>query len=205
MGTAFISWSILYCNENIPVLFVEGPLVMFISGLADNNQDHCTTLFAFFVYLKKMHHHHFSKQSDPHAHRDKVPERQRQDSSTACDVIVLSDAGTLFEEAGCGAAGPVISHSWLTVMTHFSCPKASVFKSFGSRPATHSHNWLPKNKVVWTGSLGEVYSGEKSVIVESTGVHSSEAAGGCCQTTAAHYTQTTAAHYTHCKSLAVRM
>lgn len=70
--------------------------MMFISGLTYNNQDHCTTLCLFcFCLFKKMRHHHFSKQSDTHAHRDKVPEIQRQDSSTACDVIVLSNVETL--------------------------------------------------------------------------------------------------------------
>lgn len=38
------------------------------------------------------------------------------------------------EEAGRGAAGPVISHSWLTVMTDFSCPRASAFESFHTQP-----------------------------------------------------------------------
>ncbi len=101
-------------------------------------------------------------------YRDKrgLPETQRQDSSAACYVIVFFDCrnSQLFEEAGRGAAGPLISHSWLTVMTDFSCPRASVFKSFHTQPATHSHNWLPKSKVMWTASLGEVYSGKRVLL-----------------------------------------
>lgn len=88
------------------------------------------------------------------------------DSSAVCYVIVFFKGRNLqlFEQAGRGAAGPVISHSWLTVMTDFSCPTASAFKSFHTQPATHSHNWLPKNKVMWTVSIREVYSGKRVLL-----------------------------------------
>ncbi len=45
--------------------------------------------------------------------RTGLPETQRQDSSAACYVIVVFEGrnSQLFEEAGRGAAGPVISHS----------------------------------------------------------------------------------------------
>lgn len=109
-------------------------------------------------------------------------ETRRQDSSAARCVIAFFDGrnSQLFKEAGRGAAGPVISHSWLTVMTDFSCPGASAFKSFHTQPATHSYNWLPKNKVVWTVSLGEVYSGKRVLLwnqQEYTAQRQREAAG----------------------------
>lgn len=75
-----------------------------------------------------------------------------------------------------GAAGPLISHSWLTVKTDFSCPRAFTFKSFHTTLSTHTHNWLPGNKVIWIEKF--------VIIVKSTGAHSSEAAGGCRETPA---------------------
>lgn len=94
-----------------------------------------------------------------------LPKTQRLHSS---DRIVFCRNSRLQlseeEEAGRGAAGPVISHSWLTVMTDFSCPTASAFKAFHTQLATHSHNWLPKNKVVWRRMLGEVCSGKRVLL-----------------------------------------
>lgn len=113
-------------------------------------------------------------------------ETQRQDSSVACYVIVLFKGrnSQLSEQAGRGAAGPVISHSDSLSWQIFLAPEHLHLNHFThSLLLIHTTDYQ-KTKLCEQWILEKFIQEKKSLIVKATGVHSSEAAGGCWETAA---------------------
>lgn len=112
-------------------------------------------------------------------------------------IIFRGRNSQLSEEAGRGAAGPVISHSWLTVMTDFSflfslspflCPKASAFTTVPRAACLYSSTQLitPKTKLCEQQRLLQGFAQEKELLLwNKAGAHSSEAVSGGCWGTVA--------------------